>query len=149
MIGIDNVINNAVSNRITSVEKTLDRLNSSDRFDSEMKNPVDKYYDALPGSQKDNAFETELKKTIDKYNPSKMDHTHKRLWDACVEAESLLIAKMLKEMKKTVPKNEWLHGGHAEEIFEDMLYDEYALNMSKNYNFGMARLLYDEMSRKI
>jgi len=125
MISIDSVINNTVSNRITSAEQTLNRLNAND------------------------TFETELKKAVDKYDTSKMDNTHKRLWDACVEVESLFVAKMLKEMRKTVPKNEWLHGGHAEEIFEDMLYDEYSLNMSKNYNFGMARLLYDEMSRKI
>jgi len=125
MIGIDSVINSTVSNRVSSAETTLNRLNSSDRF------------------------ETELKKAVDKYDKSKMDDTQKRLWDACVEAESLFVAKMLKEMKKTVPKNEWLHGGRTEEIFEDMLYDEYALNMSKNYNFGMARLLYDEMSRKL
>jgi len=125
MDGIGNVINNTVSNRVKSAEQTLNRFNADDRF------------------------ETELKKAIDKYDPSKMDKTHKELWDACVEVESLFVAKMLKEMRKTVPKNEWLHGGHAEEIFEDMLYDEYALNMSKNYNFGMARLLYDEMSKKI
>ena len=125
MIGIDSVINSTVSNKVSSAEATLNRLNSSDRF------------------------ETELKKAINKYDTSKMDDTHKRLWDACVEVESLFVAKMLKEMRKTVPKNEWLHGGHAEEIFQDMLYDEYALNMSKNADFGMARLLYDEMSRKI
>ena len=78
-----------------------------------------------------------------------MDKEHKKLWETCVEAESLFVGKMLKEMKKTVPKNEWLHGAQAEDIFEDMLYDEYSLNMSKNYNFGMAKLLYDEMSKKI
>jgi len=125
MIGIDSVINSTVSNKVSSAEATLNRLNSSDRF------------------------ETELKKAINKYDTSKMDDTHKRLWDACVEVESLFVAKMLKEMRKTVPKNEWLHGGHAEEIFEDMLYDQYALNMSKNADFGMAKLLYDEMSRKL
>ena len=125
MDGIDGVISNTISNRIKSSEQTLNRLNSSDKF------------------------ETELKHAIDKYDKSKMDKVHERLWDACVEVESLFVAKMLKEMKKTVPKNEWLHGGRAEEIFEDMLYDEYSLKMSKNYNFGMARLLYDEMSRKI
>ena len=125
MDGIESIINNAVSTRVKSAEQTLNRFNSDDRF------------------------ETELKKSIDKYDPQKMDTMHKKLWDACIEVESMFVAKMLKEMKKTVPKNEWLHGGHAEEIFEDMLYDEYSLNMSKNYNFGMARLLYDEMSRKI
>jgi Rod binding domain-containing protein len=46
----------------------------------------------------------------------------------------------------TVHKGEMLHGGQAEEIFEDMLYDQYALEMSKNANMGMAKMLYDQLS---
>jgi len=125
MNGIESVVNNAVSNRIKSAENSLNKMNGND------------------------AFETELKSAVKQTDPAKMDKIHKKLWDTCVEAESLFVGKMLKEMKKTVPKNEWLHGGQAEDIFEDMLYDEYSLNMSKNYNFGMAKLLYDEMSRRI
>ncbi len=125
MNGIENVVNNAVSGRIKSAENSLNKMNSTE------------------------SFETALKSAVKQNDPAKMDKTHKKLWDTCVEAESLFVGKMLKEMKKTVPKNEWLHGGQAEDIFEDMLYDEYSLKMSKNYNFGMAKLLYDEMSRRI
>lgn len=125
MNGIDSVINNAVSSRVKPAENNLNRLKSGD------------------------GFENELKSAIIQTDPAKMDKGHKKLWDTCVEAESLFIGKMLKEMKKTVPKDEWLHGGQAEDIFEDMLYDEYALKMSKNHNFGMAKLLYDEMSRRV
>ena len=77
------------------------------------------------------------KKTVDK-----------RLMDACVEMESLFVAKMLKEMRKTVHKGEMLHGGFAEEIFEDMLYDEYALSLSKNSSIGLAKMVYDQLSAK-
>lgn len=73
----------------------------------------------------------------------------KRLWDTCIEMESLLVGRMLKEMRKTVHKNGWLNGGFAEEIFEDMLYDEYAMSLSRNSNLGMAKMLYDELSRKV
>jgi len=80
-------------------------------------------------------------------------HAHhkqdKRLWDACIEMESILVGKMLKEMRKSVQKTGWMHGGFAEEIFEDMLYDEYAMSLSRNSNLGMAKMLYDELSRKI
>jgi len=55
---------------------------------------------------------------------------------------------MLKEMRKTVQKGEMLHGGFAEEIFEDMLYDNYALEMSKTANMGLAKMLYGELSKK-
>ena len=125
MNAIDSIMNNAVSGRIKPGESKLNKMNS------------------------DSDFESEIRLSSDKMQPHAMGKEHKKLWETCIEAESLFIGKMLKEMKKTVPKNEWLHGGHAEEIFEDMLYDEYALNMSKNYNFGMAKLLYDEMSRRL
>lgn len=72
----------------------------------------------------------------------------KKLMNACVEMESLFVSKMLKEMRKTVHKGEFLHGGYAEEIFEDMLYDEYALNLSKTSNLGLAKMIYNEMSRR-
>jgi hypothetical protein len=72
----------------------------------------------------------------------------KKLMDVCIETESIFVARMLKEMRKTVPKGEFLHGGFAEEIFEDMLYDEYALSLSKTANLGLAKTLYNELSRK-
>jgi len=125
MKGIENIVNNAVSGRVSSAENSLKKMESTGKFESE------------------------LKTAVAQHDPAKMDKTHKKLWDTCVEAESLFVGKMLKEMKKTVPKNEWLHGGHAEDIFEDMLYDQYSLSMSKNYNFGMAKLLYDDMSKRI
>ena len=71
----------------------------------------------------------------------------KKLMDTCIEMESIFVKQMLSSMKKNVDKGEFLHGGYAEEIFEDMLYDEYALNMSKNSNMGIAKNLYEELSR--
>jgi flagellar protein FlgJ len=129
MNGIESVVNNAVSGRIKPVENSLSRMNSNDKFEAELQSAVSR-----------NKVQTD---------PSKMDKTHKKLWNTCVEAESLFVGKMIKEMKKTVPKNEWLHGGQAEDIFEDMLYDEYSMNMAKNHDFGMAKLLYNEMSRRL
>ncbi len=78
----------------------------------------------------------------------KEKHLDKKLMDVCVETESIFVARMLKEMRKTVHKGEFLNGGFAEEIFEDMLYDEYALSLSKTANLGLAKTLYNELSRK-
>jgi flagellar protein FlgJ len=77
------------------------------------------------------------------------DKQDKRLWDVCVEMESILVGKMLKEMRKSVHKSGLMDGGFAEEIFEDMLYDEYAMNLSRNSNLGMAKMLYNELNRKV
>ncbi len=73
----------------------------------------------------------------------------KKLMDACIEMESLFVSKMLKEMRKTVHKTGWVNGGYAEEIFEDMLYDEYALSLSKNSSLGLSKMLYNELKRKV
>ncbi|MCL1911095.1 MAG: rod-binding protein [Leptospirales bacterium] len=73
----------------------------------------------------------------------------RKLMEACHDMEAIFISKMLKEMRKNIDRGEWLHGGFAEEIFEDMLYDEYSKQMSRNSNMGLAKMLYDEMSRKL
>lgn len=72
----------------------------------------------------------------------------KKLMHVCIEMESLFVARMLREMRNTVHKNALLHGGFAEEVFEDMLYDEYALRLSKTSNLGLAKMLYEELSKK-
>ena len=97
---------------------------------------------------RDASFSDTLDGTMNKLS-RKHQHDDKRLRDSCVEMESIFVGKMLKEMRKTVHKSDWLHGGYAEEIFEDMLYDEYALNISRNSKLGLADMLYKEMSQKI
>jgi len=79
----------------------------------------------------------------------KAEKEQKRLWDACIEMESILVGRMMKEMRKTVEKTGWINGGHAEEIFEDMLYDEYSLDISRNSNLGLAKMLYEDMKRRL
>jgi len=71
-----------------------------------------------------------------------------KLMDVCVEMESIFVSKMLREMRNTIHKSQLLHGGFAEEIFEDMLYDKYALSISKNSSLGLAGMLYNELSGK-
>ena len=95
------------------------------------------------------AFDNAVSEAVNNGEKNVMNKQQKKLWDTCVEAESLFVGKMLKEMRKTVDKGEWLHGGYAEEIFEDMLYDEYSLQISKNSNLGMAKMLYNELSRRM
>jgi hypothetical protein len=105
------------------------------------------------------SFEETLSSAIHNTGPSllarekpvcgKAEREQKRLWDACVEMESLLVGKMLTEMRKSVEKTGWINGGPAEQIFEDMLYDEYALSLSKNSNLGLAKMLYNEMKRQL
>ncbi|MBK8394239.1 MAG: rod-binding protein [Leptospiraceae bacterium] len=77
------------------------------------------------------------------------DPYRKKLFDASVEFESIFVKMMLSQMKKSVEKSGLIDGGHAEEIFEDMLYDEYAKNISKNESLGIAEEIYKSLSKSL
>jgi len=69
-----------------------------------------------------------------------------KLFQACQDFEAIFLKQMLNVMRKTVNKGELLNGGFAEDVFEDMLYDEYAKKMAKNSGFGLSEMLYRELS---
>jgi len=74
------------------------------------------------------------------------EHKDKKLYDVCVEFEAIFIKQMLNTMKKTVDKSGLINGGQAEEIFEDMLYDEYAKSMAQSKSFGLADMIYRDLA---
>lgn len=70
-----------------------------------------------------------------------------KLYEQCQEFESIFVQMMLKEMRATVNKSDMLDGGYAEEVFEDMLYEERAKSMTKSAGFGLADQMYLELIR--
>jgi flagellar protein FlgJ len=101
-------------------------------------------------------------RTSDIYNMSKLESQMKdiqnkvgsinkdsKLYKASEDFEALFIKQMLNVMRKTVPKDGLLEGGFAEDIFEDMLYDEYAKKMAETANFGIAKTIYDQYSKYV
>jgi flagellar protein FlgJ len=69
------------------------------------------------------------------------------LYEQCREFESIFVKMMLKEMRKSVDKtDDIMSGGFAEEIYTDMLDDEYARTMSKTARFGLADQLYRQLA---
>ena len=130
------------------IENSLSNLNISANLHADKK-IIDslKKYDNNDEKNKTNTFDSLVKNSKLMQDKAKKP-IDKKLMKTCIEFESIFVARMLKEMKKTVHKSNFLHGGHAEKIFEDMLYDEYALKLSKNSNLGLAKMLYDELSQK-
>ena len=56
---------------------------------------------------------------------------------------------MLDVMRKTIHKeDDLLGGGPGQDIFEDMLYDEYAKKMADTAQFGLADIIYRQVSSK-
>jgi flagellar protein FlgJ len=77
--------------------------------------------------------------------PVRVDKTDK-LYEQCEALETFLVKTLVTGMRKTIQKTEFLDGGFAGEMYEDMLYDEYARDMSRNAGFGLAELAYLELT---
>jgi flagellar protein FlgJ len=75
----------------------------------------------------------------------RVDKTDK-LYEQCAALETFLVKTLISGMRKTIQKTEFLDGGFAGKMYEDMLYDEYARDFSKNAGFGLAELAYLELT---
>lgn len=75
----------------------------------------------------------------------KIDRTDK-LYEQCRELETFLVKNLLSGLRKTVEKSEMSDGGFAGQMYEDMLWDNYAESMSRNAGFGLADQVYLELS---
>ncbi len=71
----------------------------------------------------------------------------KRLQEASYDLEAIFVNMLLKEMRKSIEKTGMFHGGYAEDMWDDMLYDEYARNIARSNKFGMASMIYNQMER--
>jgi flagellar protein FlgJ len=76
---------------------------------------------------------------------AKIDKTDK-LYEQCVELEIFLVKTLISSMRNTVQKSGLVDEGYAGKMYEDMLYDEYAKDMAKNANFGLAEMAYLELT---
>lgn len=60
--------------------------------------------------------------------------------------EALFVKQMLGSMRSTLDsENDLLHGGLSQDIFEDMLYDEYSRVMAKTGSIGIADMIYNQL----
>ncbi|MDA3949598.1 MAG: rod-binding protein [Spirochaeta sp.] len=59
--------------------------------------------------------------------------------------EAIFVKQMLESMRSTLnPEHRLVDTGMAGEMFEDMLYDEYAQTMSKSGGFGLADMIVNQ-----
>jgi flagellar protein FlgJ len=71
-----------------------------------------------------------------------------QLRKACSELESLFITYLLKEMRTTIPKSDFINGGRAEEIYTSMLDSEMARELSAKGGIGLSSILLDQLGRR-
>ena len=69
-----------------------------------------------------------------------------KLYEQCEALETFLLKTLINGMRRTVDKSEFSKSGFAGDMYEDMLYDEYAKNFTRNAGFGLAKLAYLELT---
>ena len=73
-----------------------------------------------------------------------IDKTDK-LYELCLDLESFLIKNLLNSMRNTVQKSGLVDDSFAGKMYEDMLYDEYSKDFTRNANFGLAEQAYRQL----
>jgi flagellar protein FlgJ len=74
-----------------------------------------------------------------------IDKTSK-LFEQCRELETFLVKNLLTGMRNTVQKGGLIEEGLAGKFYEDMLWDEYAKDFTRNAGFGLAEQAYLELT---
>jgi flagellar protein FlgJ len=85
-------------------------------------------------------------KTIPNSANAPIDKTDK-LYQLCLELETYIVKNLINGMRSTVQKSGFVDDSFAGKMYEDMLYDEYAKDFTKNANFGLAEQAYRQLNR--
>jgi Rod binding domain-containing protein len=70
-----------------------------------------------------------------------------QMFEAARQFENFFLEKMFREMRKGLGKNDILHGGAAEDIFQDMLLTERINSLTQKSTLGLAEMIYTQMQR--
>nr|WP_320009542.1 rod-binding protein [uncultured Desulfobulbus sp.] len=66
---------------------------------------------------------------------------------ACQDFEAIFIQSMFKSMRKTVPEGGIFKGDHATEMYQDMIDQDIASQISRRQSLGLADQMYRQMEK--
>ncbi|MGE5633129.1 MAG: rod-binding protein [Caulobacteraceae bacterium] len=87
-------------------------------------------------------FEQSIEKAME-------EKDEKKLKKACSDLESIFLNMMFKQMRSTIQKSDLLEDDSSEEMYEDMLYENYANEISKGKGVGLADMLYKQLAKSM
>jgi len=68
------------------------------------------------------------------------------LFQQCLELETFLVKTLVNSMRSTVQRSGLIEQSFAGEMYEDMLFDERARQLTQNASFGLAEMAYLELT---
>lgn len=111
-----------------------------------------RYFPGLAGQalQESRVARSQVRPSLNIESEIAVDPQRKRLYEAALDFQGIFISKMLKSMRSNLnPENDMLFGGNRQQIFEDMLYDEYSKAMSRADGFDLADQMYQQLSANL
>lgn len=101
---------------------------------------IDHAFDVQRQNQKTKSFEEALKKVSEEKND-------KALKNACKEFEAYFINQLFKDMRNTIQPGGLIEKSRGEEVFQEMLDEEYSKLASNGNGIGLADMLYKQLSK--
>ncbi|QZY55538.1 rod-binding protein [Crassaminicella profunda] len=83
------------------------------------------------------------------FEQAKTSKDEKKLMDACRQFESVFINMMMKNMRSTIHEDGIIEKSYGREIFEGMLDEKLAEEASKGNGMGLAKQMYDQLSKNM
>jgi flagellar protein FlgJ len=71
----------------------------------------------------------------------------KKLMETCRNLESVFVNMMFKQMQSTLSKTSLTDGGFAENMYNDMLTEQYSNEATKGKGLGLAQIMYKQLSK--
>jgi flagellar protein FlgJ len=69
-----------------------------------------------------------------------------RLKEACRDFEAVLLSQMMKQMRATLPKNDFFGSKDTEDMFQGMIDDEVMKEASRTNSLGLADVIYNQLA---
>lgn len=90
-------------------------------------------------------YDNQDSKTIQSLKEKQGDASNEEMLEACKEFEQYFIEQVLKQVKKTIPKDTLLGDNEYINMFENQMFQGVAEKITESGELGLAQQLYDSM----
>jgi len=73
----------------------------------------------------------------------------KKLYAACQDMEAVFLGILFQTMRKSIPQGGIIKQSFGEDVYQSMLYDEYAKQVSQTDSLGIAQMLFSQLSKQL
>jgi flagellar protein FlgJ len=75
--------------------------------------------------------------------------SEKELREACQNFEAIFLNMMFKSMRNSIQKSDFMGESFATQVYEDMLYENFADEAAKGQGLGLGEMLYKQLSQNL